>query len=214
MIMDEEQTKQSNSIAGVVSWVESVTRRSLADVRIHKSEQAGRLARRLGARAFTAGRDVYLRPELVEPVTAEGEALLAHELYHVAEQSGEGVTEEAVMPLLRPLSPSQARGYQAGGTRWAGSRATPGQSVARPATSANLPVQRAAGAQSSSESAAETVAGVAVQRAFGADGEGGGEATPAPKKRQQQPPDPEKIAEIVYKRIEMEVLLEGERGAY
>src|SRR5262245_54457899 len=113
--MDEERLEQSDNIAGVVSWVERITRRSLADVRIHRSEQAGRLARRLGARAFTAGRDVYVRPELVEPVTPEGAALLAHELYHVAEQSGEGVAEQTVLPLLRPVPPPQARGYVSGG---------------------------------------------------------------------------------------------------
>ncbi|HEX9990202.1 MAG TPA: DUF4157 domain-containing protein [Chloroflexia bacterium] len=80
-------------------WLEKVRRRSLGDVRLHESSQAGELARRLGARAFTVGRDIYAQPELVKPHTPQGAALLAHEMTHVAEQTG--VTPEA-MPLLTP----------------------------------------------------------------------------------------------------------------
>jgi uncharacterized protein DUF4157 len=80
-------------------WLEKVRRRSLGDVRLHDSSQAGELARRLGARAFTVGRDIYAQPELVKPHTPHGAALLAHEMTHVAEQTG--VAPEA-MPLLSP----------------------------------------------------------------------------------------------------------------
>ena len=218
--MDEERLEQSDSIASVVSWVERVTRRSLGDVRIHDSEQAGRLARRLGARAFTAGRDVYVRPELVAPLTPEGAALLAHELYHVAEQSGEGLTEEMVMPLLRPASPPQARGYAPDASGW-GTR-EPAIRAASPAVGAtephstSLPVQRAAaGGQSGSESVAETVAGVAVQRVVTTWLTGPVDDNEAPAaKKGQPPPEPEIVADIVYSRMLKEVLLERERGAY
>src|SRR5438309_1233498 len=99
--MDEHSNFNQNDdaispgIDEITAWLERVTRRSLGDVRIHDSEQAGELVRRLGARAFTAGRDIYVRPELLRPLTRENAALLAHELYHVAEQSGEVTAPEA-----------------------------------------------------------------------------------------------------------------------
>src|SRR5687768_13174499 len=96
---------QPDARGGALPWLERLARRSLGDVRIHDSRQAGELARRLGARAFTVGRDVYMHPELASPRTPESEALLAHEMYHVAEQSGLSTGE---MPLLRPSAPNVA----------------------------------------------------------------------------------------------------------
>ena len=86
-------------------WLERETWRYLGDVRIHDSHQAGELARRLGARAFTVGRDIYVRPELVRPMTRRSASLLAHELYHVAEQTGTA----SGAPDLRATCPAAAR---------------------------------------------------------------------------------------------------------
>ena len=74
--------------SNLTPWIERLIGRSLGDVRIHDSSQAGTLAGRLGARAFAVGRDVYVRPELLRPLTPRSVALLAHELTHAAEQSG------------------------------------------------------------------------------------------------------------------------------
>src|SRR5215212_10081476 len=96
--MDNEYDNQDES-GGAQSWLERMTGRSMGDIRIHDSAQAGDLARRLGARAFTVGRDIYVRSELVNSGTPEGKALLAHEATHAAEQTGAAPSD---MPLLRP----------------------------------------------------------------------------------------------------------------
>ncbi len=74
--------------SNLTPWIERLIGRSLGDVRIHDSSQAGTLAGRLGARAFAVGRDVYVRPELLHPLTARSIALLSHEVTHAVEQSG------------------------------------------------------------------------------------------------------------------------------
>lgn len=93
--MDEWGDEQDNGLPpaadspeGLQPWVERLLGRRLGDVRVHNTTQAGDLARRLGARAFTAGRHVYVRPDLLHPRTPESVALLAHELTHAAEQAG------------------------------------------------------------------------------------------------------------------------------
>ncbi|HMA38104.1 MAG TPA: DUF4157 domain-containing protein [Chloroflexia bacterium] len=86
------------------SWIEQLIGRSLGDVRVHDSTQAGELAARLGARAFAAGRHVYARPELLRPMTPRSVALLAHEMTHAAEQSG--APPAPGRPLSRPAGPA------------------------------------------------------------------------------------------------------------
>ena len=213
--MDNEQQEPDNDrtqlsgTRGLVSWVQRITGRSLGDVRIHDSTQAGELARRLGARAFAAGRDIYVRPELVEPLTPEGAALLAHELYHVAEQSGGGLSQEAVMPLLRP-SGAPSFGYSAGAGEQISTPAPGGIEGAsvqrqvgglrhRPAPQ----VQRALGTTTSSETTAEAVAGAAAQA-----------MQPQRRRAASPPPDPEAIADLVYEQMAHELRLDRERGLY
>ncbi|MEF8817577.1 MAG: DUF4157 domain-containing protein [Salinibacter sp.] len=58
------------------------------DVRIHTGRKAGRAARSIDARAFTLGNDVVFRSDMYRPGTRVGKQLLAHELTHVAQQSG------------------------------------------------------------------------------------------------------------------------------
>jgi hypothetical protein len=58
------------------------------DVRIHTGPQAEAAAEAFGARAFTMGtRDVFFGRDQFQPSSAEGQALLAHELTHVYEDS-------------------------------------------------------------------------------------------------------------------------------
>src|SRR4051812_49043617 len=62
---------------------------SVGDVAVHTDPEAGALADRAGARALTVGRHVLVAPGRYAPSTAEGEALLAHEVVHaVAHRSG------------------------------------------------------------------------------------------------------------------------------
>lgn len=58
------------------------------DVRIHTDAGGGAIAQQQGALAFTVGNHVAFAPGGYSPGTVEGDALLAHELTHVAQQRG------------------------------------------------------------------------------------------------------------------------------
>jgi hypothetical protein len=75
--------------AGTLSLMESAFGESFGDVRVHTGGEAERMNEELGARAVTRGRDVYFDRGEYDPATAEGRELLAHELAHVVQQSGE-----------------------------------------------------------------------------------------------------------------------------
>ncbi|MFC5146056.1 DUF4157 domain-containing protein [Streptomyces aureoversilis] len=60
-------------------------------VRTHSDDRAAELAAGLHARAYTVGHDVVFGRDMYAPHTATGQALLAHELGHVVEQSAAGV---------------------------------------------------------------------------------------------------------------------------
>lgn len=61
--------------------------RDLGNVRTHTGPEAERASDALGARAFTAGGDIYFGRGQYQPGTAEGDRLLAHELAHTVQQS-------------------------------------------------------------------------------------------------------------------------------
>jgi hypothetical protein len=63
-------------------------------VRIHTDEKAAQLAKKLGARAFTQGADIYFAEGAFKPDSAEGKELLTHELTH-AVQNGAAPKVEA-----------------------------------------------------------------------------------------------------------------------
>lgn len=60
----------------------------LGPVRVHDDPAAGRLTESLGARAMAVGEHVAFAPGEYQPGTPVGDALLAHELAHVAQQRG------------------------------------------------------------------------------------------------------------------------------
>jgi uncharacterized protein DUF4157 len=165
-------------------------RQRMGDVRIHDSGLADDLTRRLGARAFTMGRDVYVRPDLLHAMTPQSEALLAHELFHVSEQTG------VEMPLLKPsmVTPSAS---------------TPSRSPAISSSSVHVqraPASRPAPAStSSSELAAEAIEAEVIREQAGESGV---------ERASAKPPDPEDIADRVYALIAQDLILERERAAY
>lgn len=57
-----------------------------SSVRMHVGGGADRLNADLGARAFTTGRDVFVRAQDYRPATRAGQELIAHELTHVVQQ--------------------------------------------------------------------------------------------------------------------------------
>ncbi|PWB55635.1 MAG: hypothetical protein C3F18_05510 [Nitrosomonadales bacterium] len=68
--------------------------RDFSAVSIHTGEPAARLARSVGARAFTLGHDIVFGAGEFAPGSAEGQHLLAHELTHVVQQAGPGVAPQ------------------------------------------------------------------------------------------------------------------------
>ena len=67
-----------------------------SDVQVHTDVGAGRIAGGFDARAFTVGSHIAFAPGEFRPGTMEGDALIAHELAHVAQQRGApGVAREA-----------------------------------------------------------------------------------------------------------------------
>ena len=60
----------------------------LDDVRIHTGEGAAAMARAVSARAFTVGSDIYFGRGEYNPGTADGNALIAHEVAHTIQQRG------------------------------------------------------------------------------------------------------------------------------
>ena len=58
-----------------------------SQVRIHTDEEASESARKLNARAFTVGRNVFFRRGAYVPASPGSGALLAHELTHVVQQA-------------------------------------------------------------------------------------------------------------------------------
>jgi hypothetical protein len=182
------------------SLLERVRNRTLGDIRIHDSEQAGTLARRLGARAFTVGRDIYVRPELMSEGSKEGEALLAHEVTHVLEQSG---VSEPDMTLLRPRL---ARGGYAPSA--SASSSTPVQRTPEEGASSSVPSSTPA-SQTSSEARAERVE---------TNSRGGGQSSAPPSDQKSAdaptPPDAEEVADRVYRMMVDEIRLDGERSAH
>lgn len=83
LLADEQPTRMDPSLR---TQLESLIGIDLDGVRLHIGEQAHRMAESLGARAFAIGEsDIFFARGQFAPKTAEGKALLAHELTHLAE---------------------------------------------------------------------------------------------------------------------------------
>ncbi|WP_434222793.1 eCIS core domain-containing protein [Limnospira platensis CENA597] len=86
----EEQQNQGESLStGVREPMEAAFGLNFGRVRIHRDTESDRLSRSLNAKAFTTGRNIFFRQDTYAPHSDEGKKLLAHELTHVVQQSGE-----------------------------------------------------------------------------------------------------------------------------
>ncbi len=63
-------------------------------MQVHTSEQAASSAQSISARAFTIGQNVVFGAGQFAPSTTEGKRLLAHELTHVVQQTGENSSSQ------------------------------------------------------------------------------------------------------------------------
>jgi hypothetical protein len=59
----------------------------VGDVRVHTDASAAAQAQQIGARAFTAGKDIYFAAGEYQPDTAAGRRLIAHEVAHTVQSS-------------------------------------------------------------------------------------------------------------------------------
>jgi Domain of unknown function (DUF4157) len=71
---------------GLRAGIESAMGHSFSGVRVHTGATAHKLSGELDARAFTVGQDVAFGAGEYRPGTPVGDALIAHELAHVAQQ--------------------------------------------------------------------------------------------------------------------------------
>jgi hypothetical protein len=74
--------------ASTASRMNSAFGRDFTNVRVHTGAEASTAASALRARAFTVGEDIAFANGEYRPGTILGDALLAHELAHVAQQDG------------------------------------------------------------------------------------------------------------------------------
>lgn len=174
--------------------MESAFGYDLKDVRIHETKQAGELARELQAEAFTIGADIFTTSGKLNTPTRENRGLLAHELTHVIQQTHP-------QPVLRI---SDNEGLESlrmpGGKGWS-----------EIAGNADLPYALLQLApigpfQSEGSSITEEMEKVArtAEQAVQREEEG--------SNRSQTPAvDAEEIAEIVYRLMQQELLLERDR---
>ncbi len=95
--------------APVRAYFEPRFGRDLSDVRVHADGRAAGAARSLGARAFTLGSDVHFGVGQYNPSSARGRRLIAHELTHVAQQTGGGAPRGVVQRDLLDVAGSVLR---------------------------------------------------------------------------------------------------------
>lgn len=76
-------------------------------VRVHSGTDTERTAERLGAKAYTAVRDIYFGRGGYQPETAQGKHLLAHELAHTVQQRSAPALPKAKMGVSTPDDPAE-----------------------------------------------------------------------------------------------------------
>ncbi|MCK7499029.1 MAG: DUF4157 domain-containing protein [Comamonadaceae bacterium] len=74
---------------GRMAGADGSRRCDFGDVRVHTDERAAASARVMNARAYAVGHHIVFDSGAYAPGTAAGNELLAHELAHVAQQTGE-----------------------------------------------------------------------------------------------------------------------------
>jgi len=83
----------------VAEFMEPRFKANFGNVRIHTDGRAENLATRLGAKAFTYGRDIFFNAGQFKSDTSEGMELIAHELTHTIQQ------REVVQREAEPFAP-------------------------------------------------------------------------------------------------------------
>lgn len=88
----------------------------LGEVRVHRGAASATAAERLGARAYTLGRDIHLGAEAHRLSGIESARLLAHEAVHTVQQGGERVAPQAKMNVSSPADASEVEAERIAGS--------------------------------------------------------------------------------------------------
>jgi hypothetical protein len=71
---------------GTKRFMETAFNADFSGVRVHTDRQASSLSKRISAKAFTLGNDIYFNEGYYSPASPHGMKLLSHELTHVLQQ--------------------------------------------------------------------------------------------------------------------------------
>jgi hypothetical protein len=74
--------------ANVMQEMGSKMNADFSDVKVHTDEKSVEMNKEVGAKAFTSGNDIYFNQGQYNPASGQGKHLLAHELTHTVQQSG------------------------------------------------------------------------------------------------------------------------------
>lgn len=100
--LDEEMAAKAGDVMG----------QDFSDVNVHTGDQADHLNRRLGAKAFTTGQDIFFREGAYDPGSSDGQHLIAHELTHVAQQGAAAPAVQGKMTVNDPNDRFEAEADQ------------------------------------------------------------------------------------------------------
>jgi predicted chitinase len=81
--------------SNIRAFMESRFGHDFSQVRVHADSRASDSARAVGAMAYTVGKDVVFQTGHYSPQTDAGRRLLAHELTHVVQQSGDAAGQQS-----------------------------------------------------------------------------------------------------------------------
>lgn len=81
---------------GTRSTMEGAFGADFSGVRVHDDQRAGELSMRIQARAFTVGSDIFFSGGVPDVSSRSGQELLAHELTHTIQQSGQAAAQRVV----------------------------------------------------------------------------------------------------------------------
>jgi hypothetical protein len=76
------------------SFMENSIGANFSEVKIHTDSEAIQMSENINAQAFTVGNDVFFNEGKYKPDTEAGQHLLAHELTHTIQQSGEKMIQK------------------------------------------------------------------------------------------------------------------------
>lgn len=84
------------------AWFEASAGADLSDVRVHTGPASANAAERLGARAFTTGRDIHFADGQYQPGDPAGTHLLAHEVAHTVQQRAGAAGPQTKLEVSEP----------------------------------------------------------------------------------------------------------------